>query len=135
MQSDNMIIEQVSPYDFDKTVEMLSELCVQKEWRIPAVHDLQQTLAKSGIEVKPVKVIEICKPEYSGKILEKNHERIVSAMMPCRVSVYLKEDGKTYIGLINGSGLASAMPDTVKQVMIDASDEIAEIVESVINSD
>jgi uncharacterized protein (DUF302 family) len=134
MEASKLIIEQLSPYDFDKTVEMLTAKTAQKEWNIPALHDLQQSMAKSGKTVKPVKVIEICKPKYSGQMLEKNDERIVSVMMPCRISVYLKDDGKTYVSLINGSALAEGMPASVKQVMVDSSDEVVEIVESVIGS-
>ncbi len=132
METNKLIIEQLSPYDFDKTVELLSEKAIQKDWKIPALHDLQQSLAKSGKTVKPVKVIEICKPEYSGQMLEKNDERIVSVMMPCRISVYLKDDGKTYVSLINGSALSSEMLESVKKVMTEAADEVFEIVRMVI---
>jgi uncharacterized protein (DUF302 family) len=82
--------------------------------------------------VKPVKVLEVCKPEYSGKMLEKNDERIVSVMMPCRISIYLKDDGKTYIALINGAALVAGMPENVKKVMTAAADEVNQIVDSVI---
>jgi uncharacterized protein (DUF302 family) len=60
-------------------------------------------------------------------MLERNHERIVSVMMPCRISVYLKDDNKTYVSLLNGSALATGMPDNIKQVMTAASDETFEI--------
>ncbi|MCX6236457.1 MAG: DUF302 domain-containing protein [Bacteroidia bacterium] len=133
METNQMIIEKVSPWDFEKTVELLKGAAEQREWNIPAIHDLQQSLAKSGKEVKPAKVIEICKPEYSGKMLEKNHERISSILMPCRISVYMKEDGKTYIAMINGTALAAGLPETVCDVMTAASNEVNEIVDSVIS--
>jgi uncharacterized protein (DUF302 family) len=133
METNQMIIEKVSPWDFEKTVELLKGAAEQREWNIPAIHDLQRSLAKSGKEVKPVKVIEICKPEYSGKMLEKSDERIVSVMMPCRISIYLKEDGKTYIAMINGAALAAGLPETVRDVMTAASDEVNEIIDSVIS--
>jgi uncharacterized protein (DUF302 family) len=132
METNQMIIEKVSPWDFEKTVQLLTEATVKKNWNIPAIHDLQQSLAKAGKTVNPVKVLEVCKPEYSGKMLEKNDERIVSVMMPCRISIYLKEDGKTYIALINGATLVAGMTDTVRKVMTAASDEVNEIVYSVI---
>ena len=53
-------------------------------------------------------------------------------MMPCRISIYLKEDGKTYIALINGAALVAGMPENVRKVMTAASDEVNEIVDSVI---
>jgi uncharacterized protein (DUF302 family) len=132
MGTNQLIIEKVSPWDFEKTVELLTAEAEKRNWMIPAIHDLQQSLAKSGKSVRSVKVLEVCKPDYSGKMLEKNDERIVSVMMPCRISVYLKEDDKTYVALINGSGLAVGLPDIVREVMVAASDEVNDIVNFVI---
>jgi len=132
METNQMIIEKVSPWDFEKTVQLLTDAAVKKNWNVPATHDLQQSLAKAGKSVNSVKVLEVCKPEYSGKMLEKNDERIVSVMMPCRISIYLKEDGKTYVAMINGAALVAGMPETVREVMTAAADEVNEIVDSVV---
>jgi len=132
METNQMIIEKVSPWNLEKTVELLTFEAEKRDWKIPAIHDLQQSLAKAGKVVNSVKVLEVCKPEFSGKMLEKNDERIVSVMMPCRISIYLKENGKTYVAMINGAALASGMPETVREVMTAASDEVNEIVDSVI---
>lgn len=131
MKKNQLVIEHASKHDFDKTVETLVAEAESREWKIPAIHDLQQSLAKSGKEVKPVKVIEICKPEYSGQMLELNDERIMSVMMPCRISVYEKEDGLTYIGLINAGNMTSGLQDNIARIMKAASDETFEIVKSV----
>ena len=131
MKSNQLVIEHQSKHSFEKTVDLLVAEAERREWKIPAVHDLQQSLAKSGKSVKPVKVIEICKPKYSGQILELNHERIMSVMMPCRISVYEKEDGLTYIGLINAGELASGLPVKIAKVMKAASDETFKMVKTV----
>ena len=110
MKENQIVLEHQSRFGFDKTVEMLIADAEKREWKVPAVHDLQQSLAKSGKTVKPVKVIEICKPEYSGQMLELNDERIISVMMPCRISVYEKEDGLTYVSLINAGEMVSGLP-------------------------
>ncbi len=132
MKTKQIIVEQVSPFDVPTTVEKLIVAATQKEWQNPAIHNLQQSLAKAGKTVRPVQVIEICKPEYSGKMLEKSDERIASVMMPCRISVYEKEDGKAYVSLINASAMISGMPASIADAMLDASDETFEIVKSVI---
>jgi uncharacterized protein (DUF302 family) len=134
MYSNQFIIEKQSPFDVPDTVKKIIEAAVQKDWQNPATHDLQNSLAKSGKTVRPVQVVEICKPEYSGKMLERNHERIVSVMMPCRISVYEKEDGKTYVALMDMSKLSVGMPAEVANAMLGASDETFEIVKSVIGS-
>jgi uncharacterized protein (DUF302 family) len=131
MKKNQMVVEKQSRFDFERTVELLISEAERREWKVPAVHDLQQSLAKSGKTVNPVKVIEICKPKYSGQMLELNHERIMSVMMPCRISVYTKEDGKTYTALLNGAEIAADQPVKIAEVMKAASDETFEIIEVV----
>jgi uncharacterized protein (DUF302 family) len=131
MKENQIVLERKSRFGFDKTVEMLIADAEKREWKIPAVHDLQQSLAKSGKAVRPVSVIEICKPEYSGQMLELNDERIISVMMPCRISVYEKNDGLTYVSLINAGEMASGLPANIATVMKAASDETFEIAKTV----
>ena len=133
MKSNQFVIEQVSPFDVPTTVAKIIEVAALKNWQNPATHNLQQSLAKSGKTVLPVQVVEICKPDFSGLMLEKNHERIFSVMMPCRISVYEKEDGKAYVALLNTSSMSSGMPDAVVAAMTMASNESFEIVETVIH--
>lgn len=135
MSTNQLIIEHVSPYDVASTVEKIVNAATAKEWQVPAIHNLQQSLAKSGKEVRPVQVVEVCKPEYSGKMLEKNHERIVSVMMPCRISVYEKEDGKAYVALMNTSAMSAGMPPTIAEAMQGAFEETYGIVKSIIGID
>lgn len=130
MSTNQLIIEKLSPFDVATTIEKLTSCAEQRNWQSPAVHNLQHSLAKSGKVVRPVQVLELCKPEYSGKMLEKNHERIVSVLMPCRISVYEKEDGKTYVALINMASMISGLPEGVVDVMKTASSESDEIINS-----
>jgi len=134
MYSNQFIAEHQSPFSVASTVEKLVEAATKKDWQNPATHNLQQSLAKSGKTVRPVQIVEICKPEFSGKMLEKNHERIASIMMPCRISVYEKEDGKTYVALMDISKMTDGMPDEAAIAMKGASDETFEIVKAVIGN-
>jgi uncharacterized protein (DUF302 family) len=127
-----LISEMQSRFGFEETVEMLTAEATSREWSVPALHDLQQSMAKSGKTVKPVKVIEICKPAYSGQMLELNDERVMSVMMPCRISVYMKDDGNTYVAILNGSEMSTGQPENIAKVMQAASDETFEIVKIVL---
>ena len=131
MKENTLIVDHKSRLPFNETVDLLISEASKNEWNVPAVHDLQQSLAKSGKMVRPVNVIEICKPEYSGQMLELNDERIISVMMPCRISVYEKNDGFAYIGLINAGEMAAGLTATIARVMKAASDETLEIVKTV----
>ena len=127
-----MLIETVSQYDFDTTFEMINQSVEKHEWKIPVVHDLQKTMAKYGKTVRPVKVIELCHPDHAGRILAENEERIVSSLMPCRVAIYEKEDGKTYISRMNSGMMSSMMGGLIKEVMTIAADENELILEPVL---
>lgn len=131
MKTNSFVIEQPSGFDFDTTVNMIVKEAESRDWKVPAIHDLQLSLAKAGKTVLPVKVIEICKTAYSGQILELNDERLMSVMMPCRVSVYLKNDGKTYTSVMNEAEMSDRMPEKVALVMKAASEETREIVKTV----
>ena len=118
-----MLIEDVSKFDFDTTFEMINKSVEEHNWKIPVVHDLQKTMAKFGKSVRPVKVIELCHPDHAGKILKANDERIVSSLMPCRVAIYEKEDGKTYLSRMNSGLMSSMMGGLIAEVMADAAEE------------
>lgn len=131
MEEIHSILEKESLFGFNETVEILTTAATDREWGNPATHDLQATLAKSGKTVRPVKVIEICKPAYSGELLARSDERVVSVMMPCRISVYEKADGKVYVSTINVRSLVSGMPDSIREAMTGAAVEMDEIVRAV----
>jgi len=132
MNNPNIFIEHLSSFDLTTTVEKIITAASARAWQNPAVHNLQQSLAKAGKTVRPVQIIEICKPEFSVKILEKNDERIASVMMPCRIAVYEKEDDKTYVSLLNMETMAAGLPPVILEAVGDATQETLEIVKSAI---
>jgi uncharacterized protein (DUF302 family) len=132
MNDNQFLLEKQSMFNFDRTVEILTNEALKSNWNVPAIHDLQQSLAKSGKHVKPVKVLEICKPQYSGQMLELNDERIISVMMPCRISVYEKDDGKTYVALLDPSPMAAGLPANISRVMREAAEDTFRLLKSVV---
>lgn len=119
--------------DFDTTVAKLEEAILAKGWKIPAVHDLQATMKKFDKEVRSVKVFEICHPEHSYKILSQSDERIVSNMMPCRISVYEKEDGSVWISRMNSGFVAKPMSSIIRTTMSDAAKDVEEVISKVLS--
>lgn len=130
--NEQMFLENESKYNFAETVEKLTAEIEKKTWKVSAVHDLQETLKKNGTEVLPIKVFALCHPKHSSKILLKDDERIVSSLMPCRVSVYEKSNGKSYISRMNTGVLATSMGGIVEEVMIASSKDVEEILSSLI---
>ena len=114
--------------DFTTTVATIEEKVVEKGWKIPVIHDLQATMKKFDKEVRSVKVFEICHPDHSYKILNRNEERIVSSMMPCRIAVYEKEDGSVWISRMNSGVVAKSMTKVVRRTMSAAARDVEEII-------
>lgn len=128
--------EDVSKYSFEETIAQLEAMVEDTEgWKILKTYDLQASMSKHGYTVQPVKVYSLCNPDYSSKILFSNQERVVSSMMPCRVSVYVKTDGKTYISRMNSADMAAQMGGLVNEVMTDASEDVEKILSDLIKED
>ncbi len=114
---EKMFFESKSKFGFDETVSKLSEIVVNGGWKVTHTHDLQETMKKNNFEVSAVKVIELCNPKYAYRLLSADELRIFSNMMPCRISVYEKADGNTYVSRMNSELFASQIGGVVEEVM------------------
>ena len=127
-----MLKEDISPYDFQSTVSKFEKAVLDQGWKIPAVHDLQATMHNFGKTVGPVKVFELCHPDHAEKILKRSEERIVSTMMPCRVAIYEKADGKVYLSRMNSGLVAKTMGGIINEVMQEAFAENEQMIQTTI---
>lgn len=127
-----MILEDPSRFTFDETVGKITDSITNAGWKMPAVHDLQNTIRNFGKEILPVKILELCHPKHSSRLLELDDERVVSVFMPCRISVYEKSDGKVYVSRINASVLSQSFGGIVGEVMSAANNEMEEMISPVL---
>jgi uncharacterized protein (DUF302 family) len=127
-----VFIESQSRYGFQATVDSISKFAVAGGWKVTIVHDLQETMKKNGKEVLPVKVMEICNPGLAYQILSKDSQREVSVMLPCRISVYEKSDGLTYVSRMNSPAFAGMIggeaAGTINQAFMVAEEFIEKVV-------
>lgn len=115
-----------SPYGVEETAARIqaniqSEEMVERGWKLSALRDPAKAVASSGGNVLPVLLIEACSTEYSGPLLKRDNHRIFSILMPCTITVFKKDDGKTYIGTMNSSlmGKLFGISDIMDQVAAD----------------
>lgn len=130
-----MLLENQSRMDFNKTVDSLEQSAKNHGWSVPTVHNLQKSMEKAGYEVNEIKVLALCNPEHAVKILMGDEERIVSNMMPCRVAVYVKSDGKTYISRMHSKRMSCGMGKHVRTTMKQAFLEMEEIISGLVIND
>ncbi len=111
MAGDLMLREVPSPYGVEETAARIQrniQGLSANGWTLSGLRNPAKAVANAGGNVPPVLLIEACSTKYSGPILKNDATRILSILMPCTITVYKKDDGKTYIGLMN-SGLMGRM--------------------------
>ncbi len=113
-----MLKEYSSPFGVEETVEKISQNALAEGWVVSSVTPLNNSVKKhGGGDLPPVRLINLCQPHHAFNILTEDNSKIVSVMMPCTISVYQKDDGKTYIGTMNAGLLGSMFGGTVAEVM------------------
>jgi uncharacterized protein (DUF302 family) len=120
--SDLPLLENRSNLSFSETVEQIKSSAENMGWKVPAVHNLQNSLSMSGHEVLPVNIVELCKPEFAAAILKENSQRSLSAFMPCRIAVYENEKGEVFVSRLDMNKLSAN--GEMNKVLQDAADEM-----------
>ena len=115
------------------TNKTVNEVAAALQAAVPAnhfgvmqVHNLQETLAKKGVELgSECLIFEVCQPQQAKKVLDQNMS--VSTALPCRISIY-EEGGKTVLATLKPTTLL-AMFDSpqLKQVAQEVEDTIVKI--------
>jgi uncharacterized protein (DUF302 family) len=127
-----LIVEEIkSPFEFEKTVEIIRSAAAEKGWEVPKVYELCKGLAKHGHDIKPVAVLELCKPDYAASLLSHDATRLVSSFMPCRIAVYQRDDGSVVISRMNTALVSRVFSGKVSKVMALATRETQAIIDQV----
>lgn len=123
-----MIKKSESHYSFDETIERLKAAVEERGWKVPCIHDFQETLAKNGLVVKRTIVIEVCKPPIVYRLLKGDKERYLSAIMPCRIAIYELNGHRVMISRMNGQSVGAYFTGAVRRCLKDAAKESEEII-------
>ena len=127
-----MMLEDESKYSFEETVMQFESAVTEANWKIAGLHDMKEILDGFGYDVKNIKIYEPCSSKYSAVILQEDDERIVSPLMPCRVAIYEKSDGTTYVTRMNSILMAKPFGGLINDVMQQAAGETEEILKKII---
>ena len=120
-----MFREIPSPFGVEETVARIQQNIQNagNGWSLSGLRNAAKPIEMDGGNVLPVLMIEACSTQYSKPILNEDSVRFLSILMPCKISVYKKNDGKTYIGMMNaeliGSLFGSMVGDIMKKVSAD----------------
>jgi uncharacterized protein (DUF302 family) len=114
-----MFSEQASPYTVEETVARIQQniQAAGHGWSLMGLRNPVKPLQAEGDDALPVLMIEACSTQYSGPILKDDRTRVLSILMPCKISVYKKNDGKVYIGTMNAALMGRMFGSMVGGVM------------------
>lgn len=93
-----------SPYGVEETAARIQaniQRLSGRGWKLSGLRDPSKAVASTGDNVLPVLLVEACSTKYSGPLLKADNTRIFSILMPCTITVFKNDDGKTYIGTMN----------------------------------
>jgi uncharacterized protein (DUF302 family) len=120
-----MFEERVSPFTMEETVARIQQnvQSAGNGWALFGLRYPTRPVEAEGVSILPVMAIETCSPKYSGPILKDDKTRFLSLLMPCKISVYKKSDGKVYIGTLKagliGKFFGPLVAETMEHVVAD----------------
>jgi uncharacterized protein (DUF302 family) len=124
---EKLTYEITSDKPFEEVVANIESQTAAHQFRVLAVHDVQQTLAEKGLHRKPLKIIEVCNATFAHEALSRDVS--VAMFMPCKFTVYENDRDETVVSLARprmiselmpGAGLkdlATEVEETLKKVM------------------
>ena len=113
-----------SPYGVEETAARIQANIQRMEgkgWKLSGLRDPSKAVSASGGNVLPVLLVEACSTKYSGPLLKEDLTRVFSSLMPCTITVFKNDDGKTYIGTMNAGlmGKLFGVAEVMDQVAAD----------------
>jgi len=114
-----MFNETVSPFGVEETVARIQHNieATGNGWALSGLRNPTRAIQADGGNALPVMMVEACSTKYSKPILNEDSVRFLSILMPCKISVYKKNDGKVYIGTMNAGLMGKMFGPLVGDIM------------------
>jgi uncharacterized protein (DUF302 family) len=124
-----MMKEMKSPYDFEKTVEMVvNRVNSMPEWHVVTVYDMnQEVITHGGKPIGKYAIIKYCSGKYASQMLRADDRKAMGAMMPKAFAVYEKSDGQVYLATANGAVMGKLFGGETETIIEKVSLEVEEM--------
>ncbi|MCF6356776.1 MAG: DUF302 domain-containing protein [Draconibacterium sp.] len=118
-----------SPYDFDKTVAVMTERINGKDgWHVTNIIDQNKAVSENGgFPIGNFKIIKYCHGGYSAEMLKTDDRKKIGAMMPKSFAVYEKSDGQVFVATMNGAVIGKLFGGEVEKIIEESSLDIESI--------
>jgi uncharacterized protein (DUF302 family) len=126
---DLMVKEIRSPFDFDETIARLtSSIGSRKGWHVFNVVDQGgEIIRNGGDDVGRITVLQYCHGALASRMFLADERKKISVFSPKTMSVYQKNDGATYVSMMNGELMLRLASGEMKEIIEDVSAEVKTI--------
>jgi uncharacterized protein (DUF302 family) len=127
--SEMMVKELKSPYDFEKTISVMTNRINSKEgWHVTNVIDQNKEIVENGgREIGNFKIIKYCHGGYSWRMLKDDNRKKIGNMMPKSFAVYEKTDGQVYISTMNGAVMGKVFGGEIEAIIEEVAVEVEDM--------
>jgi uncharacterized protein (DUF302 family) len=124
-----LVKEFKSPYNFEKTVQVMTDRINNKEgWHVTNVIDQNKAVSENGgFPIGNFKIIKYCHGGFSAEMLKADDRKKIGAMMPKSFAVYQKSDGQVYVSTVNGAIIGKLFGGEEERIIEESSLEIEDI--------
>jgi uncharacterized protein (DUF302 family) len=130
-EAPSIVVEQTIQHDYNKALDIVRQQLKDDGWKLITEIDLGKRLAKKGVELPGGLVIfKLTSGKNAVPLLAADETRYVSAMMPCGLSVYGKQDGSVVISRMNFEMMSAMLEPKVAKVMTKSIAKLNKTVES-----
>lgn len=117
-----MVYTETSNKSVQEVVNEIQEKISDYKFGVLHIHNVAKTLESKGVEFnEECQILDICNPNFAKLFLES--DMTLSTIMPCKISVYSK-DNQTYISMNSIVQLI----DDINPDLVDEAQEVQKIV-------
>ncbi len=130
VSSKEMLVKEFnSPYDFDKTVKVMTERINNKEgWHVTGIiNQNKEVIENGGFPIGSFKIVKYCHGGYAAEMLQTDDRKKIGVMMPKSFAVYEKSDGQVYVSTMNGAVMGKLFGGEEERIIEESSLEIEDI--------
>ena len=123
-----MLMTATTKKSVDEVAERLPEACTAHGFGVLGVHDLRAKLQEKGQAWDtPCLVFDVCNPVQAKRVLTA--EPNVSAVLPCRISAFPDEEGRTRLVTVRPTRMIELFGADLQ----DVAREVEETLEAILN--
>ncbi|MDV7186074.1 DUF302 domain-containing protein [Lutibacter sp. TH_r2] len=127
--SEMMVKEFKSPYNFEKTVHVITQRINNKDgWNVTGIIDQNKEVTENGgFEIGNFKIIKYCHGGYSARMLKADDRKKIGNMMPKSFAVYEKSDGQVFVSTMNGGVMGKLFGGEIEVIIEEVSLEVEDM--------